>query len=166
MLKNIIILVVGLIAGATIFYGLAGGTDLMMWFKAPQTQEASFSTPSFPQSTPQTPQATAPDEQALKDNLEKLRSRLYQEGVTISAVVDEVFPGKGFIVKDDEEVRLFVYWTQVPPAIGEKVTLKGTIGRVIEQDEEFKQNVASPAELAQFLKGQQIFIQAREVNTA
>lgn len=98
--------------------------------------------------------------------MEKLRSRLYQEGIIISATVDEIFPGKGFIVKDDEETRLFVYWTQTPPTIGEKVTLKGTIGRVLDQNDEFKQNVASPTELAQFLKGQQIFIQAREVNTA
>lgn len=173
MIKTILLFIIGLILGSGIILGIA---VTFYGFKVPSIQKSLLSMSTTPQTTTETPtptgevkpspQAGKMDEQTLRENLNKLQKQIYTEGITVNATVDQVFPGKGFIAKDESGVKLFVHWTKIPPTVDQKVTFKGTLKRLAEQNSSFQQEVSSPQALVDFLKDQKLFIEAQEVTIA
>ena len=112
---------------------------------------------------PSSPTAQPPEPKALDD----LRRQLYEEGITASAVVETVYPNAGFILKDASGSRIFVHWTNKSPQRNQKVTIKGVVQRISEQNiEALSQDSGFTAEIESFLKGQRIYIQAQDVATS
>lgn len=170
MLKNITIFLSGTALGAAVIFGIIFGFKPQ--FIYPQTQIPPPSQiAQMPETAPSpTPEETAPpppsplDQRNTQEALEKLKKQLYEEGINISATVDRVFPGAGFIAKDEQGVKLFVYWPQTPPPTqGATISLQGTLGRVAEGKEMLQKEPGFTADLDQFLRDQTIFIRAQEV---
>lgn len=127
--------------------------------KTPQVLMTSSPT-SLPKAPPESPKVS---ESEKKQFVEKLRTSLYQEGINVKAKVDTVYPGVGFIIVDDVNTKLFTKWTQNPPTKGQTVSIKGTVQKVSANQGEFQKDSASNPDLGQFLKDQQIFIEAKEI---
>lgn len=151
MIRGIIFLIVGVIIGALGVYTLAPGLQT-------QLRTAQSGQPPLAQVPSQNPPGTS----SAQQNLDQLRSQLYQQGMTVQATVDSVFPGVGFIVKDDAGERLFVRWDQNMPTAGQAVDVKGTVQRISGQ-EDFRSNPGFSQDLSSFLNGQTIYIQGQEV---
>lgn len=101
-----------------------------------------------------------------KKTVENLRSSLYQEGITISAKVDKIYPGKGFIVVDDVGTKLYTKWAGTEPSKGGRISIKGTVQRLANNQDSLKDDLSSTPELEKFLKDQQIFIEAKAVTSS
>lgn len=107
--------------------------------------------------------------QELKEQTEQFRQKLFEEGITINATVDRVFPGIGFIISNDEDKRFFVHWTSTPaPTKNQTVVIKGTVARVSEKiiGLRSQHGGALPSDLEDFFANKSIFIEAKQVSIA
>ncbi len=109
------------------------------------------------------PSGTTSQSPTDQESIDKLKSQLYQQGITVAVTVDRVFPGIGFSIVDEVGTKLFVHWKQTAPVTGQNVSVKGTIQRVAGQKEQLKKESGFTASLDQFLSGQTIFIEGQEV---
>lgn len=148
-MQTIAVLVIGLIIGALVIYGLVTG------FRG-QIPGTDVQLPEVSQ-TPAEPGQTIP--QAEED----LQRRLFEEGVTTTATVDQVYPGIGFILEDVSGERLFVHWAGTAPQEGGEISVRGTVSRLTGQ-EEFRNDPQFTSELDNFLQDQTIYIEAQTVS--
>lgn len=158
MLKNIAIFLIGGVVGAAVLYGIATGV-------VSQFRGENGTPPVSPTPQSQNPQETPEVVQRFnRDQIEKLRSQLFEEGIEITAKVDKVFPDTGFIIEDNAGVKLFARWKETAPSEGQSISIKGTIKRFSNETEGFKNEPGFTGELENFLKDQTIFIETQEVN--
>lgn len=111
--------------------------------------------------TPKPTETPKPAQPIGQDQIEQLRKNLYQEGLSISAKVDKVYPGAGFTIVDDAGTKLFAGWAKAAPTQGQSVSIKGTIQKLSSAD--LDKQITSTPDLKEFLKSQKIFIEAKEV---
>lgn len=155
MLKSAAIFLGGIVLGTLILYVLIFGISIRpLETKKEITVKVTPKT-EMPKETPQ-------NAKERKEILERLRTRLYQQGITVKVSVDKVYPGTGFIVVDDTGASLFIRWKEKAPATGEIVNIKGIIKRLNEQ-ETFRNEPGFTQELSDFLRDQSIYIEASEV---
>ncbi|RJQ38793.1 hypothetical protein C4559_00430 [Candidatus Microgenomates bacterium] len=154
MLKTLIILIVGITAGALILYGVANRTQQ-------GTKITKVINPSSTNNSQTTPSVTLTEEEKLK----KLRTQLYEQGITVTAKADKVYPGTGFILVDPANTRLFVHFPKVNVQQGQSVLVDGTIKRISGQ-ENFRKESGFTPELNDFLKNQEIYIEAKDVKVS
>jgi len=160
MLKGITLFLVGAVIGAGVLYGVTWGFGLDIFRGREEVKETTQTSQPVSQNTPsETPQPPT------QSQLNQLQTQLFQTGVTIpSLTVTKVYPGAGFIVKDNSGTSLFVQWTQTEPQVDQIVQVKGIVRQVASSADQLKGDGYTP-ELQQFLSGQQIFLKASDVNT-
>lgn len=115
----------------------------------------------------QVAQAPAPTPQPLtiSGRIDKLGRELYTQGISISSKVGKVYPGAGFIVEDFSGTKLFVQWGGDSPEKGKEIAIKGPLVKVTrEKLAELSQDKTFSKELLNFLNGQKIIIEARQIN--
>lgn len=155
----IVIVIVGIIIGGGIYYALTTG------FNNPFTPQAIVQAPLTSTPTPRPPEDTKLQDEAKKreELLGRLRTRFFEEGISVSANVVDVFDGVGFTITDDEGTTLFIEWDKTLPKEGEKVVVKGTVKKVSEELPALKRKPGFTPELESFLKTKNIFIKATDV---
>lgn len=157
MIKIIIAFIVGIIIGGGATFGVISisGNKVAKVNAPPQIAKSVPSTSPLPS-----------QETQMQQNLEKLRSELYQQGITVSAKVDKVYQGVGFILLDNTGVRLFVHWTKDNVTQGQTVSAKGTIKQLSTSWDEIKKDPGYNQDLDTFLKEQKIFIEAQNITSS
>lgn len=165
MLKSILILIIGLIAGIGIVTGVSVFVFHNMFWqgaKIPQTQQIA----QLPSSMPPTPTpAISPQSmtQQYNEKVNNLKNQLYQQGINITSKVFQVYPAIGFILQDTTGTKMFAYWTQTQPQVGQNVTVLGTIARLSDSLTTLKNTTGYTTDLDTFLKNQTIFIEVKEI---
>lgn len=105
------------------------------------------------------------DQRVPEEQIERLRTRLFEEGVDVVATVETVYPGIGFIMRDDRGGRVFVHSSGDLPSQGQNVTVKGIVKRVNEENlQQLRTEEGFTSELGDFLGNQRIYLEAQSVD--
>lgn len=158
--STIFAFIIGVLAGGTLLYAILLGTNQVN----PEGVKEIVQSP-FPQigGSPQPTSRIA--QESRKEQLERLRERLFEEGINVNARVDNTFPGMGFIMVDGQGTRLFVRWEGLQlPERGQAVSVKGTVARLSNKFAQLKSDPDMTPELEGFLNDQSIFVEAQEVS--
>ncbi|OGH12033.1 MAG: hypothetical protein A2857_03480 [Candidatus Levybacteria bacterium RIFCSPHIGHO2_01_FULL_36_15] len=163
MLKTFLFILIGIVIGAGILYGVVFGLKI----KLPSSTSTAPSSPPPLQATRVSPTVSpTPTPESSKENVDKLKTQLYQEGITISSKVNSVYPGIGFVLSDPTGVKLFTHWTGNSPIVGQTIALKGTIKKVSENIDNLKKEQGYTQTLDNFLKDQSIYIEASSLTNS
>lgn len=155
-MKYALILIIGIIIGLAII-------PAVNYVQGPSSTSLAQN-----QNTTMTPTTTGDPSPTLnptekQQELNKLRNRLYQEGVTVKASVEKVYPGIGFIATDNAGTRVFVHWTKGGVNEGENVVVNGPIKQISQNIDQLRKESGYTSDLNNFLSGQQIYLEAKSV---
>lgn len=155
-MSKILLVIIGLLALGGFFWAWNSG------FQPPQSNiQPPSPAPTVPEINSLSEQ---PATQLDEETLNRLRTRLFEEGVTVSAKVVRVLSGSGFIVSDDKGNSLFVHWRGDPPLQDQMVSVMGVVVRI--SDDEIaglREDPAFTTEVENALRSQPFFIEAEEI---
>lgn len=131
----------------------------------PQIPEVS----QVPSTDVQSPQVTQPlTQKEVERRLTDLRQRLFEEGFTAVAKIENIYLGTGFTVMDEFGTRIFIHWTQDGGLErGKEVSVRGVAMRLTPEElSRLRSESGFTPELESFLQTQRVFIEAQQVTVA
>lgn len=157
----------------TLFIGLLIGGGMVFFLYAifsPAKNANSSTTKSLDnnaQPSISSKQSNPPQNQLNQQQMDKLRQQFQQQGgLPLTASVEKVYPGIGFIMKDATGNRIFVHWTKAEPKNGEQVTVIGKPSPASNAVNALQNQSGDTQELKNFLQNQQFYVEATTVAPA